>query len=279
MNWPAAQERLRERRREKRERERELHEERRMSSMIPHLFSRAAAAAACAATKIHPATITTLKATAVLRKNSFETSLPSSSSSSSSISCRSVGFASTSDNASPVTPKIVFLGPPGVGKGTYAKKIAKMLDIPHVSLGDLLREEVKLGSALGKEVSDLVEKGQLVPDEIVLDILKQFLRSSNGGSGSDNKIGADAESSAAEQEQELFGRAIKSGGGYVLDGFPRTVKQAEALSEFEQVNLVLNLFLREDVLIEKCLGRRICTEVRAKVGFTCFSLSFLSSIN
>ena len=86
----------------------------------------------------------------------------------------------------------------------------------------------------------------MVPDELVLNLLKHFLA---------NLSGTEETSS-----QELYGRQVTSKGGYILDGFPRTVKQAEELSKFQDINLVLNLFLREDVLIEKCLGRRLCTK-------------------
>ena len=85
-------------------------------------------------------------------------------------------------------------------------------------------------------------------DDVVLGLLKGFLEESCGASGS------------ASATQVLHGKTIDASGGYILDGFPRTAKQAEMLSEFQGVNLVLNLYLREDVLIEKCLGRRICPE-------------------
>ncbi|QDZ26073.1 adenylate kinase [Chloropicon primus] len=155
--------------------------------------------------------------------------------------------------SSAVVPKIVFLGPPGVGKGTYAKRIAKLLGVPHIAVGDLLRNEVKEGTELGKEVEAIVSQGALVPDETVLSLLKNFLQS---GSADDTTTGGGEK----RETQVLYDRTVKSKGGYVLDGFPRTVNQAKLLSEFEQVNLVLNLYLREDVLIEKCLGRRICTK-------------------
>ena len=115
---------------------------------------------------------------------------------------------------------------------------------------DCCREQVKLQTPLGLEVEAIVSKGGLVPDETVLGLLKAFL----GSLASPDKM------ETAHQGVLAYGRKIDPCGGYVLDGFPRTVKQAELLSEFESVNLVLNLFLREDVLIEKCLGRRICTK-------------------
>ena len=156
--------------------------------------------------------------------------------------------SASSRSPSVTVPKIVFLGPPGVGKGTYAKRIAKWLGVPHVAVGDLIRNEVKAGTPLGKEVENTVSSGGLVSDDVVLGLLKGFLEESCGASGS------------ASATQVLHGKTIDASGGYILDGFPRTAKQAEMLSEFQGVNLVLNLYLREDVLIEKCLGRRICPD-------------------
>jgi adenylate kinase len=160
--------------------------------------------------------------------------------------------ASAEDEES-ILPKIVFLGPPGVGKGTYAKRIAKWLKVPHIAVGDLLREQMKLQTELGKEAQGYVDKGALVPDETVLKVLRHVLDGLNETGGGDS-------SSSADDKQELYGRSIKSTGGYVLDGFPRSLAQAQELDTFQGINLVLNLFLREDVLIEKCLGRRICTK-------------------
>jgi len=109
--------------------------------------------------------------------------------------------------------------------------VAEKLGVPHIAVGDLLRNEVKQETDQGKKLRNFMEKGLLVPDETVLEILGAFLDQSKGENP-----------------------------GFVLDGYPRTAKQAIALSQIEQVHLVLNLFLREDVLIEKCMGRRICTK-------------------
>lgn len=129
-------------------------------------------------------------------------------------------------------PAWVFLGPPGVGKGTYATRVADWLSITHVAAGDLVREEIKSGSALGKEMARIANSGDLLPDEMVTRLLRKRVQ-------------------RAEQEGEP---------GVLLDGFPRTVAQAEELLSIADVQLALNLRLREDVLLEKCLGRRICAK-------------------
>nr|QKY14980.1 adenylate kinase (ADK) [Polytomella parva] len=125
----------------------------------------------------------------------------------------------------------VFLGPPGVGKGTYASRVAKALGVPHIATGDLIRDEIKSESSLGKEMKEIVSQGKLLPDDVVLKVLQHRLE--NG-------------KKAGEK-------------GYILDGFPRTRAQSEALLQFTPVNLAVNLGLREEVLVEKCMGRRVCT--------------------
>eukprot|EP00878_Enallax_costatus_P016370 GHUV01017170.1.p1 GENE.GHUV01017170.1~~GHUV01017170.1.p1 ORF type:complete len:240 (+),score=39.81 GHUV01017170.1:92-811(+) len=126
--------------------------------------------------------------------------------------------------------KWVFLGPPGVGKGTYASRIAAALNVPHIAAGDLVRAEIKSGSTLGQQMQQIVSQGHLLPDEVIIKVLQQRL----------------------EQGQ-------KAGeGGFILDGFPRTVPQAEQLSRVTDIQLALNLSLRQEVLVEKCCGRRIC---------------------
>lgn len=125
----------------------------------------------------------------------------------------------------------VFLGPPGVGKGTYASRVAQALGVPHIAAGDLVRAEMKSGSELGREMAETVNSGRLLPDSIVLELLQQ--RFEQGASAGER--------------------------GFILDGFPRTVPQAQKLLAVTNVHLALNMSLREEVLIEKCLGRRVCT--------------------
>ena len=124
--------------------------------------------------------------------------------------------------------KIIFLGPPGAGKGTYSSRISGILRIPHISTGDMFREAVNHGTKIGVNVSEYLKKGELVPDEITIDVLK-------------NRI------SQPDCKK-----------GFILDGFPRTIKQAEALCSITNLDVVFNLGLYEDVLIKKLSARRIC---------------------
>lgn len=126
----------------------------------------------------------------------------------------------------------VFLGCPGVGKGTYASRLSKFLGVPHIATGDLVREELASSGSLSQQLSEIVNQGKLVSDEIIFNLLSKRLEA---------------------------GKAV-GGSGFILDGFPRTVKQAEILEGVMDIDLVVNLKLREDVLLEKCLGRRMCSQ-------------------
>ncbi|CAI9098099.1 OLC1v1034682C1 [Oldenlandia corymbosa var. corymbosa] len=126
----------------------------------------------------------------------------------------------------------VFLGCPGVGKGTYASRLSTLLGVPHIATGDLVREELNSGSAFSKQLAEIVNQGRLVSDEIIINLLSKRLEAGEG----------------------------KGESGFILDGFPRTVRQAGILDEVTDIDLVVNLKLPEKVLIEKCLGRRICNE-------------------
>ena len=123
---------------------------------------------------------------------------------------------------------LIFLGPPGVGKGTYASRIAPKLEIAHISMGDIFREEIKKESEIGKKVKGYLEKGLLVPDEIVIEVLKERIRKDDCKKG------------------------------FILDGFPRTIKQAEELEKITKIDVVINLSLDEDILVKKISARRIC---------------------
>ncbi|RLE81824.1 MAG: adenylate kinase [Thermoprotei archaeon] len=124
--------------------------------------------------------------------------------------------------------RLVFLGPPGIGKGSYATEISKILGIPHISTGDIFREEIKKNSELGRVVKQYVERGELVPDEIVIEVVKRRLEQ------------ADCKK------------------GFILDGFPRTLRQAEALDEITKIDLAVNFAAPVETIIERLSGRRIC---------------------
>jgi adenylate kinase len=126
--------------------------------------------------------------------------------------------------------KFVFLGPPGVGKGTYASRAGPILGIPHISTGDMFREEVRKGTQLGDKAKSIMKVGDLVPDGIVIDMLKKRLEE---------------------------GDAKK---GFILDGFPRTIPQAESLDKITRIDAVVNISVPEDILIEKISARRVCRE-------------------
>ncbi|CAK4494846.1 unnamed protein product [Aphanomyces euteiches] len=125
--------------------------------------------------------------------------------------------------------RMMFLGPPGVGKGTYATRIAPKLNIPTISTGDLVRAEIKRDSALGKQIKEFSSTGKLVPDEIILTMVRARLQ---------------------EQDAQR---------GYILDGFPRNVSQAIGFDKIDTLDLVVNFELPEWVLLEKISGRRMCS--------------------
>lgn len=126
--------------------------------------------------------------------------------------------------------RLIFLGPPGAGKGTQAQALAKELQIPHVSTGDILRQALSARSPLGIKAQDYMDRGELVPDRLVQDMVEERLHQSDANSG------------------------------WILDGFPRTVSQAEFLDGLLQKLgqgqvQVVNLDVPDDILIERLLGR------------------------
>jgi adenylate kinase len=122
--------------------------------------------------------------------------------------------------------KLVFLGPPGSGKGTQAKRLAEALKVPHISLGDILREEVRQGTEIGKRAKERMDAGKLVPDELTIELTRQRL---------------------AKPDCQK---------GFILDGFPRSLVQAEALAG-SQVNIdkVIYFAIGQDQAVERLLGR------------------------
>ncbi len=129
--------------------------------------------------------------------------------------------------------KIILLGPPGVGKGTQARLISSKYGIPHISTGDMLRKAIADETELGLEAKEYINKGQLVPDELVISIVMERLK---------------------EKDCEK---------GFLLDGFPRTIKQAEALSGLIQIDKVINITASDETIIEKLVGRRFCKDCGA----------------
>ncbi|MGW7443527.1 adenylate kinase [Kitasatospora sp. NPDC054795] len=129
--------------------------------------------------------------------------------------------------------RIVLVGPPGAGKGTQAHLLAKTLSIPHISTGDLFRANIGQGTPLGLEAKGYMDAGRLVPDEVTIGMAK------------DRMLQADAEN------------------GFLLDGFPRNLGQAEALDEFLaekgiKLDGVLDLEVPEDEVVKRIAGRRLC---------------------
>jgi len=132
-----------------------------------------------------------------------------------------------------MTSAVIILGPPGAGKGTQAMRLADELGLPHVSTGDLFRENLSKNTALGELAKTYMEAGKLVPDEVVIDML----------------FGRVADKDCAD--------------GYMLDGFPRTVAQAEALSERLDASWstrAVQLDVPDEVLIERAVGRLLCRD-------------------
>uniref|UniRef100_M4B1J8 Adenylate kinase active site lid domain-containing protein n=1 Tax=Hyaloperonospora arabidopsidis (strain Emoy2) TaxID=559515 RepID=M4B1J8_HYAAE len=124
----------------------------------------------------------------------------------------------------------MFLGAPGAGKGTYASRIAPILQIPTISTGDLVRHEIKTGTALGEKIKEFNNSGKLVPDQIILDMMEKRLGLSDAQRG------------------------------FILDGFPRNVSQAKAFQLVTTLDLVLNIELPQWILKDKISGRRVCTK-------------------
>jgi adenylate kinase len=124
--------------------------------------------------------------------------------------------------------KFVIFGPPGSGKGTYASRLQTKLGLDVIAMGDIFREIMKEDTPLGRKVKGFVEKGQLVPDDVVIEVLKQRL----------------ARSSSMK--------------GFILDGYPRTIEQAKALDALVKIDGVIQLKVPDWIIIERLSSRRIC---------------------
>jgi adenylate kinase len=124
--------------------------------------------------------------------------------------------------------RMIIIGPQGSGKGTYASRLSAILGVPHISTGDLLREEVKNDTELGKKANDYMEKGLLVPDELVIEILKKRISQKDAKKG------------------------------FILDGFPRNQSQAKMLDDISKIDVVVELAVPEWILLNRLSSRRTC---------------------
>lgn len=129
--------------------------------------------------------------------------------------------------------KMILLGPPGAGKGTMAVRIKEEKGIPHISTGDLFRAAIKNQTELGKKVKGILDAGDLVPDELTVALVQERLEQNDCANG------------------------------FILDGFPRTIGQADSLAEFAPVDVVLNFTIEESEVVRRLSGRRMCKECGA----------------
>ena len=123
---------------------------------------------------------------------------------------------------------VIIFGPPGSGKGTYASRLQSRLGVHVIAMGDIFREILKQDTSLGRKVKGYVEKGLLVPDDIVIDVLKHHL------------------SQVPKQT------------GFILDGYPRTIEQAKALQKIDDIDVVLLQMVPDWIIVERLSSRRIC---------------------
>ena len=128
---------------------------------------------------------------------------------------------------------IIFLGPPGAGKGTQAQIVCQKLGIPQISTGDMLRAAIAMQTETGMKAKGFMDAGQLVPDEVVIAIVEERLRMDDCKKG------------------------------YILDGFPRTVEQAKALAGFAKIDAAVNLDVPDEVIVKRLSGRRVCPKCGA----------------
>ena len=136
--------------------------------------------------------------------------------------------------------KIIMLGAPGAGKGTQAKQIAAKYEIPHISTGDIFRANIKEGTELGKKAKAFMDKGELVPDELTCDLVVDRISKPDAAKG------------------------------YVLDGFPRTIPQAEALTKAleargEKIDYAINVEVPDENIVHRMGGRRACMDAEQRI--------------
>jgi adenylate kinase len=124
--------------------------------------------------------------------------------------------------------KLIFLGPPGAGKGTLAGVVSAQHGIPQISTGDMFRAAIKNETELGKKVKAILASGELVPDDVTVELVKERLTQADAA------------------------------GGYILDGFPRTIPQAEALEKFQDLDAVIDFAIDDELVVKRLSGREIC---------------------
>lgn len=129
--------------------------------------------------------------------------------------------------------KVILLGAPGAGKGTQAEAIKAKYGIPQISTGDMLRQAVRDDTEVGKRAKSYMDAGKLVPDDIIMDIMKDRLKQPDCAKG------------------------------YILDGFPRTINQAEKLAKISKVDIVINIAVSSESLLQRLTGRRSCPKCGA----------------
>lgn len=131
--------------------------------------------------------------------------------------------------------RAILLGPPGAGKGTQAETIVNEFSVPHISTGDIFRKNIKEGTELGKKAKAFMNQGKLVPDDLTVELVK------------DRLLQDDCKN------------------GFLLDGFPRTIYQADALEDAlksmnQKLDYVINIIVRKELLVERAVGRRVCKD-------------------
>lgn len=129
--------------------------------------------------------------------------------------------------------KLLFLGPPGAGKGTQAAIVSSQYGIPQISTGAILREAMKAGTEVGLRAKSYIESGGLVPDDVIIELVRQRFNEPDCANG------------------------------FILDGFPRTVAQAEALSEICELDAIINLTMEDEAIVSRLSGRRVCEDCGA----------------
>ncbi len=135
--------------------------------------------------------------------------------------------------------RIILLGAPGAGKGTQAKRLSTKYNLLHISTGDIFRENIKNSTDIGKIAKFYIDKGQLVPDSVTVELVKRRL-----------------------EKEDCVNQ------GYLLDGFPRTVEQAIELDKFSKIDIVLNIDVDFNKLVKRITGRRVCPKCGASYHVT-----------